>query len=108
MFAQHRTYIRERPLTLGNDARRYMGEFHVGGFECEVEASGSMVITDTHARPIAEEARDLYAHAAEVLRPPYDSHRVGRASPAMDVLLRQAARAGASATLVEDRHAIIV
>jgi uncharacterized protein (UPF0276 family) len=90
---------------LGYDARRYLdelpgeaiGEFHLGGFEVEAEEGGTSVIIDTHARPIAAEAWELYAHAVSRFgrRPTlieWDS-----ALPAIGVLLREAALADAAA-----------
>lgn len=100
---------------LGYDARRYIdelpgeaiGEYHLGGFECEQEAGGSTVIIDTHARPVAGEAWDLFAYAVSRFgrRPTlieWDS-----AIPAMDVLLQEAAKAEsvAAAASREVRHA---
>ena len=103
---------------LGYDARRYIdelpadaiGELHLGGFEIEAEADGGTVIIDTHARPIAPEAWDLYAHAiARFGRRPtlieWDS-----AIPSIDTLLAEAAKADAVADAIEGevRHAIAV
>jgi uncharacterized protein len=103
---------------LGYDAFRYIdelsadaiGEMHLGGFELEAEAGGSTVIIDTHARPIAPEAWELYAYAIA---------RFGRrptliewdcAIPAMDTLLGEAAKADAiaAAALGEAHHAVAV
>jgi uncharacterized protein (UPF0276 family) len=90
---------------LGYDARGYIdelpadaiGEFHLGGFEMEHEEGCTTVIIDTHARPIAAEAWDLYAYAVG---------RIGRrptliewdsAIPALDILLAEAELADATA-----------
>ena len=103
---------------LGYDARRYLdelpgeaiGEFHLGGFEIEPEEGGTSVIIDTHARPIAAEAWELYAHAVSRFgrRPTlieWDS-----ALPSIDVLLREAALADATADAAvrERTHALAV
>lgn len=101
---------------LGYDARRYIdelpawavGEFHLGGFELEAEPGGTSVIIDTHARPVAEEAWDLYSYAVSRIgvRPTlieWDS-----ALPAIDVLLGEAAKADRvmHAVVMEERHAL--
>ncbi len=103
---------------LGYDARRYIdelpadaiGELHLGGFEVEAEAGGGSVIIDTHARPIAPEAWDLYAYAiARFGRRPtlieWDS-----AIPSLDRLLAEAGKADAVAAAAERevRHAVTV
>jgi len=74
-----------------------IGEMHLGGFERETEPRGTRVIIDTHARPVAAEAWELYAHAVSRFgrRPTlieWDS-----ALPSMDRLLAEAAKADAVA-----------
>lgn len=102
---------------MGYDARRYIdelpaeaiGELHLGGFEMESEPGGTTVIIDTHARPIAPEAWDLYTHAIGRfgMRPTlieWDS-----AIPSLDMLLSEAAKADAiAAALQEECHALAV
>ncbi|WP_421695082.1 DUF692 domain-containing protein [Aestuariivirga sp.] len=103
---------------LGYDARRYIdelpgeaiGEMHLGGFEMEMEPSGSSVIIDTHARPIDPQAWDLYAYAVSRFGPRPTLIEWDSAIPAIDVLLREAAKADAIAVAVleETRHAVAV
>ena len=103
---------------LGYDARRYIdefpgdaiGELHLGGFEMEAEEGGTSVIIDTHARPIDDQAWDLYAYAvARFGRRPtlieWDS-----AIPGIDVLLAEAAKADAVAlsAMKDAHHAVTV
>jgi hypothetical protein len=102
---------------MGYDPRRYIdelpgeaiGEMHLGGFERETEASGTTVIIDTHAQPIAADAWELYAYAiARFGRRPtlieWDS-----AIPSMDTLLGEAAKAEAiAAATLGDVHALAV
>jgi len=100
---------------MGYDARRYVdelpgeaiGEFHLGGFELETEPGGTSVIIDTHARPIATEAWDLYAYAIHRFGPRPTLIEWDSALPAMDVLLAEAAKADRIAEQVlVDRHAL--
>ncbi|PZF78516.1 hypothetical protein DK847_01510 [Aestuariivirga litoralis] len=102
---------------MGYDARRYVdelpgeaiGEFHLGGFELETEPGGTSVIIDTHARPIATEAWDLYAYAIHRFGPRPTLIEWDSALPAMDVLLAEAAKADRIAEQVlVDRHALAV
>lgn len=101
---------------MGYDARRYIdelpaaavGEFHLGGFEIEDEVGGTRVIIDTHARPIAEEAWALYAHAVSRIGPRPTLIEWDSALPAMELLLGEAAKADEVVRSVcrEDRHVL--
>ncbi len=90
---------------MGYDARRYVdelpadaiGELHLGGFEIEDEAGGTSVIIDTHARPVAPEAWELYAHAVHRFGPRPTLIEWDSAIPAIDVLMAEASKADAIA-----------
>ena len=102
---------------MGYDPMRYIdelpgeaiGEMHLGGFEAEAEAGGTTVIIDTHARPIAEPAWELYAHAVSRfgMRPTlieWDS-----ALPSIDRIIAEAAKADAvAAEALGGVHALAV
>lgn len=90
---------------MGYDARRYVdelpadaiGEMHLGGFEMETEPGGTSVIIDTHARPIAPEAWELYAHAVDRFGPRPTLIEWDSAIPSIDTLLAEAGKADAIA-----------
>jgi uncharacterized protein len=102
---------------MGYDARRYLdelpaeaiGELHLGGFELEAEPGGTTVIIDTHARPVAPEAWELYSHAVTRFGPPPTLIEWDSALPSLDVLLAEASKADRiAAAALEDRHALAV
>ena len=87
-----------------------IGELHLGGFEIEPDESagaGAEVIIDTHSRPIADAAWDLYAHVLRRMGPKPTLIEWDNDLPPLATLVAEAARADAvaEAALSEPRRA---
>jgi uncharacterized protein (UPF0276 family) len=87
-----------------------IGELHLGGFEIEDDLSGgpdAKVIVDTHSRPIASAAWDLYGYVLRRIGPKPTLIEWDNDIPPLSTLLAEAARADAIAetALRGPRHA---
>jgi uncharacterized protein (UPF0276 family) len=106
---------------MGYDAWSYVdglpaetiGELHLGGFEIEDDLSGgpdAKVIVDTHSRPIASAAWDLYGYVLRRMGPKPTLIEWDNDIPPLSTLIAEAGRADAIAetALCEPRHAAAV
>jgi hypothetical protein len=105
-------------INLGYDAYEYIdafpgfaaAEYHLGGFTAEVDESnpGFEMLIDTHARPIADPAWDLYAHTLRRHGPQPTLIEWDNELPDLATLIAEARRADAvmqAALMPEARRA---
>jgi uncharacterized protein (UPF0276 family) len=79
-------YIRSLPLPA-------VGQIHLAGFACDVDAAGAPLLIDSHGAPVAQAVWDLYAFALEGLGPTPTLIERDNDIPALPVLLAEAAQA---------------
>lgn len=99
-FDPHR-YLDELPLAA-------VGEFHLGGFTPEGDEGhpGHLVLVDTHATVVAEEAWALYEYAVRRFGPRPTLIEWDNDIPALETLLAEARRADAVAAQAAAREVV--
>ena len=70
-----------------------VGQIHLAGFACDVDAAGAPLLIDSHGAPVAQAVWDLYAFALERLGPLPTLIERDNDIPPLPVLLAEAQRA---------------
>lgn len=81
-----RAYIRALPLPA-------VGQIHLAGFACDVDAAGAPLLIDSHGAPVAQAVWELYNFALDRLGPMPTLIERDNDIPALPVLLAEACRA---------------
>ncbi|MCM2308991.1 MAG: DUF692 domain-containing protein [Sulfuritalea sp.] len=81
-----RAYIRSLPLPA-------VGQIHLAGFACDVDAAGAPLLIDSHGAPVAQAVWELYEFALEGLGPTPTLIERDNDIPALPVLLAEACQA---------------